>query len=160
MQRRRFRFKLGTLMIVIAVVAVALAVMLPLWNRPPPVDPFSATEMIGVRHNPNKTGIGKPLRRARPSRGRSGLADCKRLSPCCAHPYHAACRVRSFRPPSAEPSRSRFRYLCQNLLLVKRPNEARQSRPALSWLRYNRKADFMPRQRVCRNNSRDLLETR
>ena len=54
MRRHRFRFKLATLLIAVAVVALALAVILSLWNRPPAVDPFDATEMIGADKMPTK----------------------------------------------------------------------------------------------------------
>jgi hypothetical protein len=59
MQRRRFRFKLGTLMIAIAVAALALVVMMPLWNRHPSVDPFDATEMIDGQM-PGSTSTNRP----------------------------------------------------------------------------------------------------
>jgi hypothetical protein len=47
MRLRDVRFSIRGLMLVIAIAAVALAVILPLWNRPASIDPFDATEMIG-----------------------------------------------------------------------------------------------------------------
>jgi hypothetical protein len=47
MQWPRFRYKLRALMVVIAVLAIVFAVIAALWNRPSPVDPFDAVEMIG-----------------------------------------------------------------------------------------------------------------
>jgi hypothetical protein len=46
MRWRKFRFNLATIMIVIAVLAIALAIIEPVWNRQVPIDPFDATEML------------------------------------------------------------------------------------------------------------------
>ena len=49
MQWRKVRFKLATIMMVIALLAVVLAIIELLWNRSHEelVDPFDAIEMIG-----------------------------------------------------------------------------------------------------------------
>jgi hypothetical protein len=47
-------------MIAIAVVALALAFIMPLWNRSPSVDPFAETEMIGVDKMPGKPELVNP----------------------------------------------------------------------------------------------------
>jgi hypothetical protein len=46
-QRPRVRFTLRTMMILVALAAVALVLSSPLWNRPPGGDPFDSAEMIG-----------------------------------------------------------------------------------------------------------------
>ena len=49
MRWRKVRFKIGSIMIVIAVLAVALAVVEALWLRPDPktFDPFDPIDMFG-----------------------------------------------------------------------------------------------------------------
>ena len=47
MRRRRVRFTLRTMMITVAVVAVALALISTRWRSPAIIDPFDATEMLG-----------------------------------------------------------------------------------------------------------------
>lgn len=85
MQRRKVRFKLATIMIVIAVLAIALAIIEPLWNRPIRIDPFDPIEMIGpVPARPGRVvprTIQEPTQQAEDSVGRlphlrpSPLAD-------------------------------------------------------------------------------------
>ena len=49
MRWRKVRFKIGSIMIAIAMMAVALAVIEPLWIRPSPkpIDPFDLIDMTG-----------------------------------------------------------------------------------------------------------------
>ena len=47
MHRLRIRFTLRTMMITVAVAAIAFALISARWNRPPILDPFDAIEMIG-----------------------------------------------------------------------------------------------------------------
>ena len=47
MQRPRVRLTLRTMMIVVAMAALAIVLTSSIWNRPPAVDSFDAMEMIG-----------------------------------------------------------------------------------------------------------------
>jgi len=58
MQRPRVRFTLRTMMITVAVAAVAFALIAARWNRPPILDPFDPIEMIG-RPGPKPSEIWK-----------------------------------------------------------------------------------------------------
>ena len=54
MQRPRVRFTLRTMMITVAVAAVAFALISARWNRPPILDPFDSIEMIGPGPKPSE----------------------------------------------------------------------------------------------------------